>query len=183
MTEHLIQLLGVDYPLVGLDVGCGRGEIISQIHRRCPRVNIHGIDVVKRENTVVDVLEFDGKKIPFEDKSHDFTMLVDVLHHVDEPLVLLKECVRVTRKFIIIKDHICNSGWDRARLSLMDWVGNQGYKANFPHNYLSQTQWDNAFNICHIKKEREITDLKLYPKFFHYLFEDNLHFISKFVIL
>lgn len=183
IVNLLAQLLPNNRPLIGLDVGCGKGEITKGVQQASCDIKITGIDVIKRKNAAIDVIEFDGKKIPFKDKSYDFTMLVDVLHHSDDPVALMKECVRASRKFIIILDHICNSKWDRVRLCFMDWVGNLGYGACLPHNFLSKNKWQELFRTVNVLCEDEIYKLNLYPSLFFYLFDDKLHFAARLIII
>ena len=51
-------------------------------------------------------------------------MFVDVLHHTDDPMVLLREAGRVASGFVLIKDHTQNGILAGRRLRFMDWVGN-----------------------------------------------------------
>ena len=182
LRNNLIKLLPEATVLEGLDVGCGSGELAKKIQDICPDIRMSGVEVLVRENTAINVTKFDGKRLPFEDKSYDFTMLVDVLHHTDDPAVLIRECVRVSRQFILIKDHLCESWWDRVRLRFMDWVGNRGYDVYLPYNYLSQKNWDKLYQIGGVVCEAKVTKLNLYSYPFSLLFDSHLHFIAKLVI-
>jgi SAM-dependent methyltransferase len=55
------------------------------------KVSIAGIDVLLRPERQIEVTEFDGTTIPFADSSFDVVMFVDVLHHTNNPDVLLAE--------------------------------------------------------------------------------------------
>jgi 2-polyprenyl-3-methyl-5-hydroxy-6-metoxy-1,4-benzoquinol methylase len=68
-----------------LDVGCGDGLLASLIVRRRPDVEVLGVDMLMRDQTQVPVAEFDGRRVPYEEKSFDAVMFVDVLHHTDDP--------------------------------------------------------------------------------------------------
>src|SRR3954468_1814684 len=89
-----------------LDVGSGDGHIASLIARLRPDIDIQGIDVLARPQSAIPVQLFDGTTIPFADKSFDRVMFVDVLHHTDDPSVLLREARRVARGTVVIKDHL-----------------------------------------------------------------------------
>lgn len=179
LSGHLRSLLPRTSDIKGLDVGCGNGEISRSIQQARPGIQILGIDVLKRKDVIIDVTCFDGKKIPFEDKSFDFAMLVDVLHHADEPELLLKECVRVARKFLLIKDHICDTAWDRKRLCFMDWVGNRLHGVSLPYNYFSRRDWEELFAANNLFHESHIEKLNIYPRPFRKLFDDNLQFVAR----
>jgi ubiquinone/menaquinone biosynthesis C-methylase UbiE len=87
-----------------LDVGCGDGLIATLIQEKRPDVRIQGIDTLVRPDTHFPVTPFDGKTIPHGDGSFDVVMFVDVLHHTDDPMILLREAVRVTRQAVLVKE-------------------------------------------------------------------------------
>lgn len=181
LSRHLGELIVDHSPLIGLDVGSGSGEIAKHLQDHHPDLEMFGVDVLVRGNTAIKVIEFDGKKLPFADKSYDFVMLIDVLHHTHDPLILINESIRVSRQFILIKDHLCNSLWDRIRLSFMDWVGNRGYDVNLPYNYLSEKQWKSLYQKTGLICDKKIDKLELYPQPFSLIFDSSLHFIAKLV--
>ena len=81
---------------------------------------------------------FDGKTIPFEDNSFDLVMFVDVLHHAEDPASLLAEAARVSRKYLLLKDHVRTGLVGKWTLRLMDWFGNAQHNVVLPYNYLSE---------------------------------------------
>jgi ubiquinone/menaquinone biosynthesis C-methylase UbiE len=108
LSRNIAELLP-DTVSQGLDIGCGDGAISNLLMSFKPELKISGVDVLVREKTFVPVTRFDGIKLPFDDKSFDFCMLIDVLHHTDFQMELLKESFRVASKFVIIKDHYCQN--------------------------------------------------------------------------
>jgi SAM-dependent methyltransferase len=161
-----------------LDVGCGDGTIDSLIQTERTDLVISGIDILKRPNSKISVTMFDGENIPFENNSFDFAMFIDVLHHTEDPLKLLREALRVARKGIIIKDHIVKGFLAWPTLRAMDWVGNAPYGVVLPYNYLSEDEWQSAFKTLGLKVEFFRTDLELYLQPFSFFFDRQLHFIS-----
>jgi SAM-dependent methyltransferase len=119
-----------------------------------------------------------GTRLPFADNSFDFAMFIDVLHHTEDPLKLLREALRVTRKGVIIKDHIVKGFLAYPILRAMDWVGNAPYGVVLPYNYLSEDEWQSAFKSLSLKFDAKLTELGLYPKPFSFFFDRQLHFIS-----
>src|SRR5438876_1100077 len=103
-----------------LDVGCGNGKIASLMRSRNGSLTFKGIDVVPRPSCAIPCELYDGHKIPFPDDSFDAVMLIDVLHHTNDPAVVLRECRRVVRNYILIKDHYSKSKMDRWKLTFMD---------------------------------------------------------------
>src|SRR5258706_10329694 len=103
LAEHLSAMIPPRAAV--LDVGCGDGTIDALILRRRRDIKIQGVDVLIRPSTKIKVEAFDGKTLPAADKSFDTVVFVDVLHHTQDPLILLREANRVARKSILIKDH------------------------------------------------------------------------------
>jgi SAM-dependent methyltransferase len=165
-----------------LDVGCGDGTIDSLLLQSRPDLSITGVDVLVRPQTHIHVQEFDGRHLPFEDKSFDVVMFVDVLHHTDNPVILLQEAKRVARKAVVIKDHTRNGAFAYTTLRLMDWVGNACHNVALPYNYWSRSQWMQAFASIrldvHVWKDR----LGLYPPPASWIFERKLHFVVRLAV-
>jgi SAM-dependent methyltransferase len=179
LAHYLNQILPADPDLTGLDVGCGSGVLAKTLMQTCPQVNLSGVEVLVRPGTEINVTQFDGITLPFADKSFDFTILVDVLHHTDDPAILMQECVRVSRQFVLVKDHVQRSWWDIARLRFMDWVGNRGYDVYLPYNYLSEQQWQALYQQVGLTCEARLPRLELYPPPLSYLFGGQLHFVAR----
>lgn len=102
-----------------LDVGCGDGTLDELFLTHRSDIEIEGVDVMVRPKLRIPVKEFDGRTLPYPDRSFDGVLLIDVLHHIDDCELILKECARVGRK-VIIKDHIGNNAWQRWLLCLED---------------------------------------------------------------
>jgi SAM-dependent methyltransferase len=161
-----------------LDVGSGNGALAGQIGRDRPDVKISGIDVLRWTHTHIDVRQFDGVTVPFADRSVDLVMLVDVLHHTEDPTVLLREARRVARSAVVIKDHTRDGVLAGPTLRLMDWVGNARHGVALPYNYWTTRQWHEALGDLGFVVIRWISDLRLYPRPGHWLFDRSLHFIA-----
>ena len=178
LARALAHLLPPGEPLTALDIGCGTGEVARLVQEQVP-VKFTGCDVLVRPQTHIPVLPFDGQQLPFPENSFDFATLIDVLHHVDDPYPLLQEAFRVSRRFVIIKDHLCENAANRMVLRFMDWVGNRAYGVALPYNYLSRAQWRALFARSQVNVEAQQERLRLYPFPFSLLFEVNLHFMAR----
>lgn len=165
-----------------LDVGCGDGLIARLIMDQRPDVQLSGIDVLVRDETRVSVSYFNGREIPFPDKSFDGVMFVDVLHHTDDPTVLLREAKRVARKFILIKDHRRDGPLAGATLRLMDWVGNAHHGVALPYNYWPHERWKQGFSELNLKVNEWKQDLRLYPFIANWIFGRSLHFVARLAV-
>ncbi|NQT49989.1 methyltransferase domain-containing protein [Candidatus Kuenenbacteria bacterium] len=179
LTKYVNQLLPKNQSLLGLDVGCGNGEISHNLTILKPEIKIQGAEINISENNFIKVTKFDGKKLPFADNEFDFILLVDVLHHINDFNELLNECTRVASNFILIKDHIAETRWDLFRLRVMDWIGNYFQNVPLPYNYLSNSEWEQLFKNKNLNKQQMIKQLKIYPRICDFLFNKNIHFVAR----
>jgi SAM-dependent methyltransferase len=100
-----------------------------------------------RERSHIPVAPFDGQVIPYGDASFDGVMFVDVLHHTQDQIILLREAARVARKVIVIKDHSLNGLFAGPTLRLMDKIGNARHGVALPYNYWPRQKWLNTFEM------------------------------------
>lgn len=176
LAEKLAAMLSPGVRL--LDIGCGDGKLAALLRHAMPGIEIEGVDVHPREQCSIPCRLFDGYKLPFPDGFFDCCLLVDVVHHIKDPLPLLRDVCRVSQKFLLIKDHIAENSLDHWTLRMMDWVGNRPHGVALPYAYLSASQWQSLYNQLGLTVERTASDLALYPAGFSAVFDRNLHFIS-----
>ncbi len=180
-VKVLVDALGALIPEDAqmLDVGTGDGQIAKMIGERQSGTTVQGIDIMLRETTHIPVTLFDGTTIPFDDNSVDVVTFVDVLHHTDDPQILISEAARVARKAVVIKDHLSENSLDHATLRLMDWVGNAPHGVVLPYNYAPRKQWDLWFKNAGLRQEHFSTDVPLYAAPLSWIFGRGLHFVAQ----
>lgn len=162
-----------------LDVGCGDGFLAQLISEARPDVSLTGVDVLVRQRTQIPVREFDGETIPYDDASFDGVMFVDVLHHTADPMVLLREALRVSRKSIVVKDHTSDGLFADLTLRVMDKIGNRRHGVSLPYNYWPKRKWFEAFATLGLQLAAWTTRLKIYPWPASWIFDRSLHFVAR----
>jgi SAM-dependent methyltransferase len=161
-----------------LDVGCGDGRLAHLIADKRPDISICGIDVRQRKDAAMLVEMFDGKSIPYGDGSFDIVMFVDVLHHAGQPMILLREAVRVARHAVLIKDHLVEGTFAYSTLRFMDWVGNARHGVPLPHNYWTLAKWHRVFDKLRLNITFWESNLRLYPFPADLILGRSLHFMA-----
>lgn len=161
-----------------LDIGCGDGTIDQLILTKRPDISIEGVDVLVRPSPKIAVTQFDGQRLLQPDKSVDVAMFIDVLHHTDDPTVLLREAKRVARKMVLIKDHRMEKPFAYTLLRLMDWVGNAHHGVRLPYNYWPENKWRRTFAQLQMPIAQWQANIDLYPMPASLIFERGLHFIT-----
>jgi SAM-dependent methyltransferase len=140
-----------------LDVGCGNGFIAHHLTGLLGAALV-GLDVGPATNARINYLPYDGRHFPLQDKSFDAVLLCYVLHHAQDPRLVLNEVARVLRHggVAIIYEDIPSIWWDRA----VCWIHNQQWhKKTGPCSFHLEQEWRRVFANCgfEILKERRLS--------------------------
>lgn len=162
-----------------LDVGCGDGAIAALLQRSRPDLTVSGVDTLVRPDCAIPVTPFDGRTLPFEDRSFRTVMLFDVLHHADDADRLLAECARVAAEAIVLKDHLADGWGSAALLRYMDRVGNERHGVASPGNYLTRAEWTSAFARARVAPAQWTGSVGLYPWPASLVFDRTLQFVCR----
>lgn len=171
-----------------LDVGCGDGIISRRVATLVGEgTEIVGVETGVRGGEPLEVVPFDGNRLPFGDGSFDIVIMCDVLHHLKNftaQAELFGECVRVARRGICLKDHTEKWIQDRFILGAMDFVGNVGRGVPLHYNYLDPQQWGRLYAQGGLSSRRRFeAPLGLHPQWCSWLTEktpwgSSLHFVE-----
>ena len=115
-----------------LDIGCGEGKVLEQLHASHPAIST-GIDLdpariylAKSRSGDIPFAVGNAQELPYKDNSFDFVMILEVLEHVGEPDIVLRDAFRITSKFLLAS--VPNEPWWRvgnlARLKYIRDLGN-----------------------------------------------------------
>jgi len=109
-AEHVIELCtraGLS-PASTLEVGCGDGALLSELHRRGFGGRVEGIELsataaaIARSRTEIDRVEvYDGAHIAAPDRAYELGVISHVLEHVRDPRALLAETARACAAVVI----------------------------------------------------------------------------------
>ncbi len=161
-----------------LDIGCGDGAIGTLIAQIRPDIAIQGVEFLVRPECKIECTAFDGSSLPFPSDTFDVCLFVDVLHHTQDPAILLHEAARVSRSFVLLKDHLDESILDHVTLRFMDWVSNRPHGVVLTYNYQSRGEWAEYFLRCGLAETTWTTRVPLYPPPVSLLAGRGLHFVS-----
>jgi SAM-dependent methyltransferase len=177
LAQHLAELLPPSACV--LDVGCGDGLLDHLILQQRPDIRIRGVDVLVRGRTHVPVEKFDGQTLPFSEGEFDVVLFVDVLHHTEDPAMLLREGARVAGEAVLLKDHTADGFLASPTLRFMDHVGNARYGVALPYNYWTERRWRDTFRNLGLTVTAWKKDLGLYPWPADWVFGRSLHFVAR----
>jgi SAM-dependent methyltransferase len=95
-------------PRATLEVGCGDGALLSELHRRGFGGRLAGVEIteaavqIARSRAEIDSVElYDGQHLPAADRAYDLGVISHVLEHVPDPPALLAETARACAAVVI----------------------------------------------------------------------------------
>ncbi len=179
-SQRISRIANLVSPRLGsgesvLDIGAGSGELAQMILTQRSDLTIRGVDVVPRSHTAIPVSIFDGRDLPFPDGAFDSAILIDVLHHAENPKRLLEEALRVVRSKVIIKDHLREGIGAQLTLSAMDFVGNWRFNVALPCRYLSRQEWQDMLRAFGVSVFDWNERPRIYRQPWSLLFDRRLH--------
>ena len=138
-VESVRELIPANATTV-LDVGCGPGDVMIRLARRCPSLKITGIDgsptMIQLAAKVIDdsglsrtieVLQGYVPGLPLTTGHFDAILSKDFLHHLPNPMVLWQEIRRLIKPggFVCVMDLRRPDSTAAARQIVQDVAGNE----------------------------------------------------------
>ncbi|MDA1337400.1 MAG: class I SAM-dependent methyltransferase [bacterium] len=139
-----------------LDIGAGGGWS-GELMAEKKEVDMRLLDIEDFNRSKLPLTLYDGENIPFENNSFDTSLLLFVLHHCSDPLLVLKEAIRISKNRIIIHEDTYTSSFGRALASINDFISNFPFfitnpmKMNMPYNYRTVTDWEGVFQELRLR--------------------------------
>jgi SAM-dependent methyltransferase len=109
-ADHVVSLCrrGAVSPRSTLEVGCGDGALLCELHDRGFGGRLFGVEITEAAVAIAaerpqleSVSLYDGLHLADADGAHDLGILSHVLEHVPDPAALLAEVARVCRVVVI----------------------------------------------------------------------------------
>jgi methionine biosynthesis protein MetW len=108
LIKKIIALGNISQGKKVLDLGCGTGNIASQL-RKAIKADVIGVDasfdmlkVAKGKSLEVICADIDNQQLPFRDGSFDTVIVAYVIHQIKNLTFLLSECYRVLRDGVLV---------------------------------------------------------------------------------
>jgi SAM-dependent methyltransferase len=109
-ADHVLKLCAAAHvaPASTLEVGCGDGALLSELHRRNFGGRLSAVEItqaavdIARERSEIDSVElYDGLRLEVPDGTYELGILSHVLEHVPDPAALLREVARACRAVLV----------------------------------------------------------------------------------
>jgi SAM-dependent methyltransferase len=103
IVDHIIELIPEGARVV--DIGCGAGDLLEEMWSRRSDISINGCDfsskAVSRASRSMPgghfVQHFIKASLPYDQRSFDVVLCTDTIEHLEYPLLIVKELVRICR--------------------------------------------------------------------------------------
>jgi ubiquinone/menaquinone biosynthesis C-methylase UbiE len=139
-----------------IDIGCGSAHIAKALKELGHLVTLLDIKNNSYFSEFSPVI-YDGNTIPFADNTFDVSLLLTVLHHINDPVATLAEAARVSKRIIVIED--LYDGWVQKYLTFaMDSCMNLEFFGH-PHSNKTGLEWKSVFKAMNLR----ILDQKTTP--------------------
>lgn len=162
-----------------LDVGCGDGSTACEVARAVGAEEVRGVEVQLRPERQIPIEAFDGRKLPFPDGRFDAVMIADVLHHATHPEELLRECVRVCRDCVVVKDHFAFGPLSEMVLWAMDVAGNASASVAVRGNYFTRPRWEGMVEAAGARQSALEWPFKIHDMPWRALMPSKLQFVAR----
>jgi len=131
-----------------LDIGCGTAAVTLLLKEK--GFNVTPIDIEDQSFiSYINPIIYDGSRIPIDDNEFDISLVLTVLHHVYNPVKLIKEAKRLSKKIIIIEDIYTNT-LQKYLTFIVDSIINFEF-IEHPHSNKADKEWKDIFEENELK--------------------------------
>jgi ubiquinone/menaquinone biosynthesis C-methylase UbiE len=141
-----------------LDIGSGIGDITLRLRQAGYEITPLDVQNISCTPLITPTL-YNGRHMPFKDKSFDTALLLTVLHHIpaDSQLGVLEEASRVAKRLIIIED-VYSGNLHKFATQCFDSLMNLEFFGH-PHSNRTDAEWRAlfkrfGFRLQHVKPVR-----------------------------
>jgi SAM-dependent methyltransferase len=96
---------------------------------------------------------YEGERFPFPDGSFDCGLAISMLHHVPDPMALLRELHRVC-DFVVVQEDLVSTWWRTVWMYLWDSLVNCEFLGH-PHSNKTDADWKRCFADSGFQLHRE----------------------------
>jgi len=131
-----------------LDIGpasCTVTEVLIKQDLKVFPLDIENFSIV--DNVLPTI--YDGHKMPFRDNQFETSLILFVLHHTPDPMEVLIEAKRVSRKIIVFEDIVTSPAHKFLTAALDSLMNLEFY--NQPHTNKRDDEWKSIFDQLDLK--------------------------------
>lgn len=101
IVNYMLSFMDLNEDSKILDVGCGNGFFTYYFSRIAKTVGVDSSKNMLSMNPCENLICADASCLPFPNDEYDLVFCASLLHHVDNPLNVIKEMKRTSKKYVI----------------------------------------------------------------------------------
>jgi SAM-dependent methyltransferase len=149
-ADHVVRLCaraGVwagGHPVSTLEVGCGDGALLSELHRRGFGGRLAGVEITQAAVEIagarpeIESVElYDGAHLPAADGAYELGVVSHVLEHVLDPAALLAEVARACRATLV--EVPLEANWSARRAGKREHAAEVGHLQRLDRDAMRET--------------------------------------------
>ena len=135
-----------------LDCGCGSLLVALMLQKRSG-ARVVGTDVINLNRTDLTMCLCPAESLPFASACVDTVCLIGVLHHANDPVEALRECLRVARHRVLLLEDVYQNAVELLLLKTLDWIGNRPISPAMalPFRFKSESEWRSLFGALGVQ--------------------------------
>ena len=170
-----------------LEIGCGYGKTLEFLSQNCPNVKLHAIEIDKTmaeyvEATCSDVFMINrdiglADDLPYKENSFDYIILADVLEHMAQPWIVLRNLKKYLKDDGKILASIPNVGNFMVFTNMFKGFFAYGSKDIVNKGHLRFFMYEDIlqmFTACGFLIEEMLKNISPIPDNFQKIFKDML---------
>lgn len=136
-----------------LDIGPASCTVTEALIKQDLRVFPLDIENFSIVDTVLPTI-YDGYRMPFKDNQFETSLILFVLHHTPDPIKVLIEAKRVSRKILVFEDIVTSPVHKFLTASLDSLMNLEFY--NQPHTNKRDDEWKSIFSQLGLKVSNQV---------------------------
>jgi ubiquinone/menaquinone biosynthesis C-methylase UbiE len=179
LERHQLILKNLNFDQINsvLDIGCGFGEFLELVNNDVEKVGTDFDDdclLQAQQSVKANFLKVNiDNGLPFKNSSFDLIVATDVIEHVNNPTLLLKEVLRVCKKTaVFVTPNLGRPTRMAAAMLKREIRERSGHKQGWDYHLFKQ-----VLEVCGWKVDKIITRFVDFPSY-RYLPKSVGHFFS-----
>ncbi|MBH09925.1 MAG: hypothetical protein CMG74_06125 [Candidatus Marinimicrobia bacterium] len=143
--HNILKWINTDYEIQIYEIGCKYGELRNILNNNIDNFSYRGVEIdfdtlkkIKPYNPNEFICSDVNEGVPFDDKSADYIICLEIMEHIENPTFFLEEIKRVLKKngklILSVPNPYC---WNELIANLTKKKDDQGHIASFTYQNIS----------------------------------------------
>ena len=135
-----------------LEIGAGSG-LVARALQEASGARLTLVDVVDYNQSGLPLQTYDGLHLPYADNTFDHSLFLFVLHHTPDPLPVLREALRVSRRSVLVVENSVEGAVRQRLTRAIDSIPHLRYGVPICYRAQSAKAWQSLFEQLPVRTE------------------------------